>query len=55
MELAKTRPAVATDLPRIAELVLETWKYAYGGLVPQKVLADLVRTANTTNMHVALL
>lgn len=41
MELAKTRPAVATDLPRIAELVLETWRHAYGGLVPQRFLADL--------------
>lgn len=41
LELAQTRPAVAADLPRLAELVLETWRRAYAGVVPPRFLADL--------------
>jgi hypothetical protein len=32
---------VTADLPRISELILESWRRAYASLVPQRFLADL--------------
>lgn len=41
MEQAQIRPATNSDVPRVAELVVETWRHAYAGLVPASFLAEL--------------